>query len=347
MIYWNVFRDKTNNNYCYVKETDSVPFNFVFIKKCLSESEANTLCHKLNEQVKIANGNTRALAEIANDLVVNLQDFYKRANVGWRDEFENWLKRIPKSDRKDLLFPFNRWVSFYTEFANCDHRILWTPFGCNLTEFNFIVCEFVHDGFYNYFEYGQQFDTRDWNFIRAYRNREDARDFVEDHNKNLRNRHKEQAEKNLTEKLAEKLVPKSPNFDSIQSAPLSKVENPKALDWKEAMEALIAGNRVEARVCIPGLPESENGWFEVEFAIGPDDKEFGESIKFGKDWEYRIKDDSKEREELFDECEELGIINISKASKIPTPLLHDIVDAIKSIDLDWEEIAKQINEETK
>lgn len=130
-------------------------------------------------------------------------------------------------------------------------------------------------------------------------------------------------------------------------APKIPIKLPKeTLDWKEAMKALIDGKRVEARVCIPGLPESENGWFEVEFAIGPDDREFGESVKFGKDWEYLILDDSKEREELFDECEKLGIINVSKASKISTPLLHDIVDAIKSIDLDWEGIAKQINEET-
>lgn len=347
MIYWNVFRDKASNNYYYVKEIDPVPLNFEFIKKCLSESEANVLCHKLNGQVKVANGNTRTLAEIANDLVVTLQDFYKRSNVGWRDEFEDWLKQIPNSDRKDLLFSFNQWSNFYTEFAKNDKRVLWSPFGNDLIEFNFIVCEFVHDGFYNYFEFGQQFDERDWKFIRAYRNRQDARDFVEDYNKHIRDFHKEQAEKNLAERVAETLVPKVPYTDSPQPAPSSKVESPKILDWKEAMEALITGNRVEARVCIPGLPESENGWFEVEFAIGPDDKEFGESIKFGKDWEYRIKDDSKEREELFDECEELGIINISKASKIPTPLLHDIVDAIKSLDLDWEGIAKQINEETE
>lgn len=147
---------------------------------------------------------------------------------------------------------------------------------------------------------------------------------------------KEQAEKNL--------VPKS----NIQTELLSKVESPKTFDWKEAMKALIDGKRAEARVCIPGLPESENGWFEVEFAIGPEDKEFfGESVKFGKDWDYRILDDSKERKELFGECEKLGIINVSKVSKISTPLLHDIVDAIKSIDLDWEGIAKQINEDTK
>ena len=147
---------------------------------------------------------------------------------------------------------------------------------------------------------------------------------------------KEQAEKNL--------VPKSNN---LQTEPLSKVENSKTFDWKEAMKALIDGKRVEARVCIPGLPESENRWFDLEFAIGPCSREFGESVKFGKDWDYRIKDDSKEREELFTECEKLGIINISKASKISTPLLHDIVDAIKSIDLDWEGIAKQINEDIK
>lgn len=65
------------------------------------------------------------------------------------------------------------------------------------------------------------------------------------------------------------------------------------------------------------------------------------------DRDYQIKDDSKEREEFFAECEKLGIINVSRVSRISTPLLHDIVDAVKSTDLDWDEIAKQINKETK
>lgn len=267
-----------------------------------------------------------------------MQDFYRRTEVGWRDEFEKWFTSF---DCKDLLLSFDEWFNLYTRFASQVPKVLWTPFENNLTEFNFIVCEFVHDGFYNYFEFDQQKVERDWKFIRAYRNKQDARYFTEAHNKKLRMLKKEQAEKNLVEK---NLVPKSNN---LQTELLSKVEFPKTFDWKEAMKALIDGKRVEARVCIPGLPESENRWFDLEFAIGPGSREFGESVKFGKDWDYRIKDDSKEREELFTECEKLGIINISKASKISTPLLHDIVDAIKSIDLDWEGIAKQINEDTK
>ena len=344
MLYWNVYKNNYTNRFVYKDETTPMESVCTFITKYKTEKEAKEACEELNRQTYHMEKDLQK-AEGSNS--ISLREFYIKSEVGWRDEFENWLKRISNPEHKDLLFPFDRWFNFYTEFANCDHRVLWIPFKYNLIEFNFIVCEFIQDGFYNYFEFGQQFDERDWNFIRAYRNRQDARDFVEDHNKNLRNRHKEQAEKNLAEKLAETLVPKAPYSVSSQPAPLSKVENPKTLDWKEAMEALITGNRVEARVCIPGLPESENGWFEVEFAIGPDDKDFGECIKLGKDWEYRILDDSKEREELFDECEELGIINISKASKIPTPLLHDIVDAIKSLDLDWEGIAKQISEETE
>lgn len=293
------------------------------------KSEVNILCDKLNEQAKAA----------SNDIA--LQDFYRRTEVGWRDEFEKWFTSFTPFDCKDLLLSLDEWFKLYTRFASQVPKVLWTPFENNLTEFNFIVCEFVHDGFYNYFEFDQQKVERDWKFIRAYRNKQDARDFTEAHNKKLRMLKKEQAEKNLVEK---NLVPKSNN---LQTELLKEVESPKTFDWKEAMKALIDGKRVEARVCIPGLPESENGWFDLEFAIGPDDREFGESVKFGKDWDYRIKDDSKERKELFDECKKLGIINVSKASKISTPLLHDIVDAIKSIDLDWEGIAKQINEDTK
>lgn len=294
------------------------------------------MCDKSSEQAKAA----------SNDIIA-LQDFCRRSGAGWKVEFEKWFNQTHTSfDCKDLLLSFDEWFNLYTRFASQVPKVLWTPFENNLTEFNFIVCEFVHDGFYDYFEFGQQKVERDWKFIRAYRNRQDARDFTEAHNKKLRMLKKEQAEKNLVEKnLVEKnLVPKSNN---LQTEPLSKVENSKTFDWKEAMKALIDGKRVEARVCIPGLSESENRWFDLEFAIGPDSREFGESVKFGKDWDYRIKDDSKEREELFTECEKLGIINVSKASKISTPLLHDIVDAIKSIDLDWEGIAKQINEDIK
>lgn len=278
---------------------------------------------------------------------ISLKEFYTVSQVGWRDEFEKWLKQVIKPCHIDTLFPFDTWLTFYTDFTKQNSEVLWVPFRKSSADFNFIVCEFISDGFYNYFELGQQFNEEDWKFIRAYRNKQDARYFVEDHNKHIREFRKEQAEKNLVEKVAETLVPEAPNFDNPQSVLLSKVEDPTLLNWKEAMKALIDGKRVEARVCILGLPESENEWFDVEFAAYPDCAETGCKIELGQDWEYRIKDDSEEREELFDECEKLGIINVSKVSKIPTPLLHDIVDAIKSTDLDWEEIAKQVNEETK
>lgn len=187
-------------------------------------------------------------------------------------------------------------------------------------------------------------------FITKYKTEEEAKEVCEELNKQYSYMKKDlrKAEKKLIEKITNNLVSRTVS-DPIKDCETPKllVKYPKSFDWKEAMKAIVDGKIVEARVCIPGLPESENGWFEVEFAIGPDDKEFGESIKFGKDWDYRIKDDSKEREELFDECEKLGIINVSKASKISTPLLHDIVDAIKSTNLNWDMIAKQINEETK
>lgn len=278
---------------------------------------------------------------------IPLKEFYIVSQVGWRDKFEDWLKQIIKPCHTNTLFPFDTWFKFYTDFAKQNSKVLWVPFRKSPADFNFIVCEFISDGFYNYFELGQQINEEDWKFTRAYRNKQDAKDFVKAHNKRIRELKKEQAEKNLLERVAEKLVPKDPNPGNLQPLSLSKVENPTLLNWKEAMKTLIDGKRVEARVCIPGLPESENEWFDVEFAAYPDCAETGCKIELGQDWEYRIKDDSKEREELFDECEKLGIVDVSKASKIPTPLLHDIVDAIKSLDLDWEGIAKQVNEETK
>lgn len=204
----------------------------------------------------------------------------------------------------------------------------------------------------NSFVYGDELTPMEsvCTFITKYKTEKEAKEACEELNKQVYCMKKDlqKTEKKLIEKITNSLVSGTvPEPSKDSEAPKLLIKSPKSFDWKEAMKALIDGKRVEARVCIPGLPESENGWFEVEFAIGPDDKEFGESVKFGKDWDYRIKDDSKEREELFDECEKLGIINVSKASKISTPLLHDIVDAIKSIDLDWEGIAKQINEETK
>lgn len=272
---------------------------------------------------------------------ISLREFYIKAGVGWRDEFENWLLQYPIQKREN--FCYEDWIRNYTEFAKNDERVLWIPFRSALTEFNFIVYKFKPDGFYEYIEYGEPFNEGDYKFVRVYRNRDDARYFVTDHNKHLREQNKEKAEKKLIEKVTNNLVSgtvSEPIKDS--EAPKISIKLPKeTLDWKEAMKALIDDKRIEARLCIPGLPESENGWFEVEFTS---DQGFGESVKFGKDWDYRIKDDSKEREALFEECEKLGIIDITKISRVPTTLLYDIVNAFRSIDLNWKEIVKQVGE---
>ncbi len=344
MLYWNVYKNNYTNRFVYGDETTPMESVCTFITKYKTEKEAKEACEELNRQADLMKEDLQK----AGLNPISLREFYIKAEVGWRDEFENWLLQYPKSKRENFNFCYEDWVRNYTEFAKSDERVMWIPFRSTPTEFNFIVYKFKPDGFYEYIEYGEPFNEEDYEFLRAYRNGDDARYFVTDHNKHLREQNKEKAEKKLIEKVTNNLVSGTvPEPIKDSEAPKIPIKPPKeTLDWKEAMKALIDGKRVEARVCIPGLPESENGWFEVEFAIGPDDKEFGESVKFGKDWEYRILDDSKEREELFDECEKLGIINVSKASKISTPLLHDIVDAIKSIDLDWEGIAKQINEET-
>lgn len=272
---------------------------------------------------------------------ISLREFYIKAEAGWRDEFENWLLQYPIQKREN--FCYEDWIRNYTEFAKNDERVLWIPFRSALTEFNFIVYRFKPDGFYEYIEYGEPFNEENYEFVRAYRNRDDARYFVTDHNKHLREQNKEKAEKKLIEKVTNNLVSgtvSEPIKDS--EAPKIPIKLPKeTLDWKEAMKALIDGKRIEARLCIPGLPESENGWFEVEFTS---DQGFDESVKFGKDWDYRIKDDSKERETLFEECEKLGIIDITKISRVPTTLLYDIVNAFRSIDLNWKEIVKQVGE---
>ena len=186
-------------------------------------------------------------------------------------------------------------------------------------------------------------------FITKYKTEEEAKKACEELNRqvDLMKEDLQKAEKKLMEKVVNNLVSGTvpePIKDSEASKHLIKF--PNILDWKEAMKALIDGKRVEA-YHVNNETGATTVWFEVEFAIGPEGKKLGESVEFGKDWKYRILDDSKEREELFDECEKLGIINVSRVSKISTPLLHDIVDAVKSTDLDWDEIAKQINEETK
>ncbi len=345
MIYWNVYKNDYINRFVYGDETTPMEPVCTFIKKCKTEEEAKETCKKLNEQVEYMK---KDLQKVCLD-PISLREFYIRSEVGWRDEFEKWLLQYPKSKRENFNFCYGDWVRNYTEFAENDERVLWIPFAAAPTYFNFIVYKFKPDGFYGYIEYGESLldNKEDYEFVRFYKNREDARNLVVDHNNHLREQNREKAEMKLMEKVADNLVSgTAPESIKDNKAPKVLVKPPKTFDWKEAMKALIDGKRVEA--ChVDNEKGTSTLWFEVEFAIGPEDKELGECVKFGKDWEYRILDDSKEREELFDECEKLGIINVSKASKISTPLLHDIVDAIKSIGLDWEGIAKQINEETK
>ena len=315
---WIVLKNKISGRYAYTEKTYKLKADQEFVTSCKSAKDANAICNKLN---------------IPLTEPITIADFYIRSKVGWRDEFENYVRLHTQVDPFDIKnFSYNEWEAIYEDFATGNDLVIWCPFNNSelFKTFNFLVYEFIQDGYYNYFEYGENFDERDWMFVKAFRDRGDARNFVKGYNDKKR------------KQIANFVESFEPSKASETKASLDKT-----FDWKEAMKALIEGERVEARVCIPGLPENENGWFEVEFAIGPDDKEFGESIKLGKDWDYRILDDSKEREELFDECEKLGIINVGRVSKVSTSLLKDIVDAVKSVDLDWEAIAKQINEETE
>ena len=257
---------------------------------------------------------------------------------------------------------YTAWKKTYCGWAKNYLPLEWIPFKDELkTEFNFPIYEFIPDGFYEYTEEGMtdMDGHEEYKFVKRYRHREDARTFMKDHNAELREEYakanrpvgiieKDEVE-DVTTKVAQSLISKPNEFMHSLEEEFNehlRVKDPNILDWKEAMKALIDGKRVEA--CYVDKEKCTSTlWFEVEFAIGPEDKELGECVKFGRDWEYRILDDSQEREELFEECEKLGIINVSKVSKVSTSLLHDIVDSVKSINLDWDAIAKQINEETK
>lgn len=323
MIYWNVYKNNCTGDFVYGDELTPMAPTWTFVTKYKTQEEAEKLCLKLNS--------TRP---------ITVADFYMKTGVDWRTEFERYIESIQRIHLSNLSeLTYESWEANYKKFAVANACVQWCPFepGEVLTDysktFSFAVYEFASDGFYNYFEVGEGFTKEDYYFVRTFRNRSDAMEFVKDHNTAKRcqlNNIKQDLNQYVKMLIPEKTV--------ILGT---------TMDWKEAMKALIEGKRVEARVCIPGLPESENVWFDVEFAAYPDCAETGFKIELGQDWEYRIKDDSKEREELFDECEKLGIINVSRVSKVSTPLLHDIVDAVKSTDLDWDEIAKQINEETK
>ena len=286
-------------------------------------------------------------SNLADISLVGIEDFKANTGIANIDTFQA---------------SYTDWKKTYCHWAENYPPLRWIPFKDELkTEFNFPIYEFLPDGFYEYSEEGMPgMDGNEaYEFVKRYRHREDAITFMKGHNKELREEYakanrpigiieKDDAE-DITTKVAQSLISKPNEFLNNLEENCNehlRVKDPNTLDWKEAMKALIEGKRIEARF-VDDEKCTSTLWFEVEFAIGPEDKELGESVKFGRDWEYRILDDSQEREELFNECEKLGIINVSKVSKVSTSLLHDIVDSVKSINLDWDAIAKQINEETK
>lgn len=178
MIYWNVYKNNFTDRFVYGDETTPMGSVCTFITKYKTEKEAKETCERLNKQIE----NTKSCSQKAVD-TISLKEFYFIASqVGWRDEFEKWLKQILKPCHINTLFPFDTWLTFYTDFAKENPKVLWLPFRKSSAEFNFVVCEFISDGFYNYFEPGQQFSEEDWKFIRAYRNKQDAKDFVKAHN---------------------------------------------------------------------------------------------------------------------------------------------------------------------
>lgn len=111
---------------------------------------------------------------------------------------------------------------------------------------------------------------------------------------------------------------------------MSTVEMKKydTFSWKEAMLALVNNKKVEARVCIPGIPESENKWFDVEFSLYPD----GCKIELGQNWDYRLKlTDRKERERILNECERLRVFDMDKLKSLSTQYLRDVLNTISLI----------------
>ena len=115
---------------------------------------------------------------------------------------------------------------------------------------------------------------------------------------------------------------------------MSTVEMKKydTFSWKEAMLALVNNKKVEARVCIPGIPESENKWFDVEFGVYPDVAEKGCKIELGQNWDYRLKlTDRKERERILNECERLRVFDMDKLKSLSTQYLRDILNTINLI----------------
>ena len=76
-----------------------------------------------------------------------------------------------------------------------------------------------------------------------------------------------------------------------------------SMSMKDAMIAFANGQKIEYRVCIPGLPESENPWYLIDES----------KPQFDEDWDYRLYVD---REQALKPCEQYKILNMKNVAKI-------------------------------
>ena len=76
-----------------------------------------------------------------------------------------------------------------------------------------------------------------------------------------------------------------------------------SMSMKDAMIALANGQKIEYRVCIPGLPESENPWYLIDES----------KPQFDEDWDYRLYVD---REQALKLCGQYKILNMKTVAKI-------------------------------
>ena len=76
-----------------------------------------------------------------------------------------------------------------------------------------------------------------------------------------------------------------------------------SMSMKDAMIAFANGQKIEYRVCIPGLPESENPWYLIDES----------KPQFDEDWDYRLYVD---REQALKLCEQYKILNMKNVAKI-------------------------------
>ena len=94
------------------------------------------------------------------------------------------------------------------------------------------------------------------------------------------------------------------------------------LSMKDAMVALANGQKIEYRVCIPGLPESENPWYLID----------ENKPQFDEDWDYRIYVD---REQALKLCGQYKILNMKNVAKIKDN--NALMDLVKVLDSFMEE----------